>query len=395
MQIQESPGSDHHGWALFALGFRPFFLLAGVVAVMLVAVWINYLTDFAVPVSYYPGRIWHAHEMLFGYTVAVIAGFLLTAVKNWTDLPTSSGWSLAGLTSLWLLGRVLPFLGGYIPDGLIAITDLAFLPLLAWMIGVRVLKRRQYNNAVFIVILFIMFLTNLMVHIELLGITTDTSSYGLSMMMFLILLLIVIMGGRVIPFFTERGVQGVKTHIWRPIEVLTGISVVLLALGELLLDDALTVWLALFAFTIHFIRLSGWYSHKIWQQPLVWVLQVGYGWIVAALGIAVLAYLGYAPLLWSWHAFTVGGLGGITLGMMARVSLGHTGRAMKLPRGMVSAFILINIAALIRVFMPMILPEGNQAWLLLSGITWVLAFLIFLIFYTSILLHARVDGRPG
>ncbi|MCG6887241.1 MAG: NnrS family protein [Proteobacteria bacterium] len=395
MQIEEAPRSIPGGWAPFALGFRPFFILAGLAAVGLMTVWVYALDDFVVAQTYFPGRTWHAHEMLFGYTVAVIAGFLLTAVKNWTDLPVPRGAALAGFALLWLLGRLAPFMAGLVPLWLVALTDMAFLPVLAMAVAWPILQRRQYSNIVFILILLLMACANGLMHLEALKPVGDTAWYGQSLMMFLILLLIVVMGGRVIPFFTERGVSGVKTRSWRVIEWLAGTSVVLLALAELLLDDGLVVWLALLAFTVHYIRLVGWYDRRIWREPLVWVLQLGYAWLVAALGLAVLAHLGLIPLVWAWHAFTVGGIGGITLGMMARVSLGHTGREMKLPQGMVSAFVLINLAAALRVIGPMLLPDDYPVWLIWAGVVWILAFLVFIGFYATMLLRPRVDGRPG
>lgn len=395
MQIEEAPRATPGGWAPFALGFRPFFILAGLAAIGLIAIWLNTLDDMIMVQYYFPGRIWHAHEMLFGYTVAVIAGFLLTAVKNWTDLPTPHGLTLAGLAAIWLLGRIALFLTGYVPDWLIALTDLVFLPLLAMVVAQRILQRRQYSNTIFILILILMTTANGLMHLEALNLVSNSTWYGQNLMVFLVLLLIVVMGGRIIPFFTERGVPGVKTRKWRVIEGLAASSIILLALAELFLDDHLTLWLAALAFTIHLIRLAGWYDRRIWSVPLVWVLQVSYAWLVAAMGLAVLAHLGWFPLTWAWHGFTVGGIGGMTLGMMARVSLGHTGREMKLPWGMISAFILINLAALLRVIAPVLMPDEYPDWLNWAGYAWIVTFLIFLVFYTRMLLRPRVDGRPG
>lgn len=395
MQIEEAPRTTPGGWAPLALGFRPFFILAGLGAVGLMLLWVPALDDFEVAQPYYPGRTWHAHEMLFGYTVAVIAGFLLTAVKNWTDLPVPRGATLAGLAGVWLLGRLAPFGAGAIPPALLALVDLAFLPLLVLAVARPILRRRQVNNVIFILILLVMAGANGLMHLEMLGVVDDAAWYGQYAMMYLVLLLIVVMGGRVIPFFTERGVPGVRTRSWRGVEWLAGSSIVLLALAELLFDDAVAVWTALLAFTVHFIRLTGWHDRRIWRVPLVWVLQLGYAWLVLGLGLAVLAHLGLIPLVWAWHAFTVGGIGGITLGMMARVTLGHTGREMKLPRGMVSAFVLIFLAAGLRVLGPLLLPDAYPAWLVWAGIVWILAFGIFLVFYVPMLLRPRVDGRPG
>jgi uncharacterized protein involved in response to NO len=394
MQIEEPNKTPTGSWALFALGFRPFFLAAGFSAIVLMLQWLVMQNTSMLDNMYYPATYWHAHEMLFGYAMAVIAGFLLAAVRNWTDLPTPSGMVLFLMCLLWLIARVLPLLPNILPVQSLAIFDVGFLAVLTWTIAARIIKRRQFTNMIFIVILLLMLVANILVHTEVLSITHDTAWFGIYIMFFLIILLIVVMGGRVIPFFAERGVPGLITRKWKWIEWLVGPSIVLFALSVMFVDGW-AMWTALAAMLIHLVRLAGWYDKKIWREPLVWILLLSYAWIVIGLGLSILAYAGYLNIMLAWHAFTIGGIGGVTLGMMSRVALGHTGREMKLPGGMVYAFVLVNVAAIIRVLFPIFLPQYTLLWVNSSGIIWMIAFLLFVVIYWPILTQARVDGRPG
>jgi len=394
MQIEESNTTSTECWALFALGFRPFFLAAGFSAIALMVIWLVMQNSSSLIQVYYPITSWHTHEMLFGYVVAVIAGFLLTAVRNWTDLPTATGTVLLLMVLLWLSARILPLLSNVIPGVIIAIVDLSFLVGLTWSVAIRVLKRRQFSNMIFILILLLMLFANVLVHTEALSITHNTAGFGIYAMLFLVLMLIVVMGGRVIPFFAERGVLGLTTKKWKWIEWLAAPSIVFLGFSILFYEGMVT-WIALAAMLIHLVRWVGWYSHTIWQEPLVWILLLAYAWIIVGLGLVALAYGGYLNVMLAWHALVVGGIGSITLGMMTRVALGHTGRVMSLPRGMVFGFVLINITAVVRVFMPALYPEYHLLWINLSGALWIFTFLMFVVIYWPILSRARIDGRPG
>jgi len=237
---------------------------------------------------------------------------------------------------------------------------------------------------------------NLMVHLSALGLINSSMVTGSRLMLYLIVLLVVIMGGRVIPFFTERGVNGVTTKKWKPIEILSPISIVLVVIADVVYTDRVIIgYLALFAAIIHFVRLAGWYSNKIWQVPLVWILQLAYAWFIIGFIIKSLMIFNLTESIFSYHAFTVGGIGIMTLGMMARVSLGHTGREMKLDRWMVLSFILINIAALTRVILPMFFTDNYLQLIQVSGWLWIFSFVIFIVVYTPMWIRSRVDGREG
>jgi uncharacterized protein involved in response to NO len=324
----------------------------------------------------------------------VIVGFLLTAARNWTGVQTLRGLPLALLALLWLLGRVLALLPA--PSAVTALVDLAFLPLAALALLLPLLKARHYKSLMFVGILLGLAVGNLLVHLQLLGLTNTTAAAGTYLATGMILLIIVIMGGRVIPFFTEKGVD--TTFIrreWRWVEVAAPFSVLALALVEGFVPQPLLVALvAAVAALVNGIRLAGWYTHAIWRAPLVWVLQLGYAWLVLGFTLKAVAGFGGFGSLLALHALTIGTIGGITLGMMARVTLGHTGRTLQAPRAMPWAFALLYVAALLRVFLPLLLPSYALT-VALSAVFWSAAFALFVWSYGLMLLKPRVDGMPG
>ena len=380
---------------IFALGFRPFFLLAGWLAILLMAFWVPMFVG-GVPFDTYYGEIgWHSHETIFGYTIAVIAGFLLTAVRNWTNTPTPSGLPLAGMGALWLVARILPILVAIFPRWLIAAADLAFLPTFAIGIAVPLLKNNEKQNLIFLPLLAVLWSANLLVHADVLGLAPNLARKGVFLGLDVIILVIVIMGGRVIPFFTERALSVVLKR-WRIVEWLSPVSVILFLVAELFRPDSVTsASLAAFAACANGARLAGWYTPRYWRVPLLWVLHLGYGWIVVGFYLKAGTALGLVPPQFTIHAFTVGGIGVLTLGMMARVSLGHTGRPLKVGAAMTSAFVLINLAAVGRGLLPPFFPQFFSQLIVASGAFWIAAFTIFIIVYTPILIQPRVDGRPG
>lgn len=393
----EDPG--RHGparkSALWDLGFRPFFLLAGLAGLALVAVW---AAVFAAgrPLDTYYGYIgWHSHEMVFGYAVAAIAGFLLTATRNWTGRPTARGGVLAGLALLWLAGRVLPLVPG-VPGGVVAAVDLAFLPLLALALAVPVTRAQHWKSLMFPVLLLVLAGANLAIHLEGLGLAAGLARPALYGAVDLVVLLIALMGGRVIPFFTEKALDGVQPRSWGWVERLALPSIAVLALAEAFYPQpALVGVLAALAALLNGIRFAGWLDRQVWRVPLLWVLHLAYAWLVVGFAMkAAAAFGGLSPFL-ALHALTAGGIGGATLGMMARVALGHTGRTLDLPSGMAVAFALLHLAAAVRVLAPLLLPGAYPGLVGLSGALWALAFAVFVIDYAPILYRPRVDGRPG
>lgn len=381
------------GWAPFALGFRPFFLAAGVYAVLMMGLWLGVLHG-SLDIGAWPPLVWHGHEMLFGFAVAVIAGFLLTAAQNWTGIPTPRGKPLVVLFLLWLAGRLGFLVPGLPPEG-VAVIDLLFLPALAFALALPILKAKQLNNYPFPLMLLALAAANALVHAEALGWTT-TARLGLHLATYAIVTMMVVMGGRVIPSFTDNKLR-TRARRWKTIERLAPAATLAALLAALIAPASLvTAALAAIAATVHVVRLVGWYTPKYWSVPLLWILHLGYAWI--ALGFALLAVsaagIGMVAVS-SLHAFTAGGIGVLTLGMMARVSLGHSGRMLEPAPVMTRAFVAINLAALLRVALPLLFPGVYAQSMLAAGLAWVIAFALFVAIYAPILLRPRVDGKPG
>lgn len=382
------------GFALFALGFRPFFLAAAWFAIGLIALWLTVLAGGLTPGWLAPG-IWHGHEMLFGYGGAVIAGFLLTAVQNWTGLATPSGKPLAAIFLVWLAGRLAFFLP--LPAMVLAALDLAFLPLLALVLARPLVRQRQLHNYPFPLLLAVLFVANALVHGEALGATTGTASLGLDLAAYAIVVMIVIIAGRVIPFFIETRLVGARPHRGKAAQGIAIVATVLgVAASEWLPPGPLTATLCLLAALIHVMRLAGWHDRRLWSVPLLWVLITGYAWIPIGFVLLAAASIGI-PLAGTsaLHAFTAGAIGVLTLGMMARVSLGHTGRPMRASPATAIAFAAVNMAALVRVFLPGAFPASYLGWIEVSGGLWIAAFAVFAVTHTALWLRPRVDGKPG
>ncbi len=389
------PKLDYQGAALFALGFRPFFTLAGTGGIALLLLWLGIWSG-GIPASgYYDPITWHSHEMLFGYAAAVISGFLLTSVRNWTGINTPQGRPLIYLGLLWLAGRLAPLLAGTIPHAVIAVLDLAFLPAVALAIQPALWQGRQKINRIFVPILLIMGVANLLVHLQALGLTS-TAGKGIDMMLYMVIFLIVIIAGRVMPFFTQAVLPGYQAYRWAWVEASVSVGLGLFILLQLFFPDPmLSAMLAFVVALSQAVRLGGWYDHRIWQLPILWVLYSGYLWLTAGFMLIVIASLGVIPANVAKHALTIGGIGVLTLGMMARVSLGHTGRPIAPPRIITLAFIILNLAAAVRVFGPIFAAGSYNLWIHLSGGLWIIAFLIFCAVYLPMLGRPRVDGKPG
>ena len=379
---------------MLALGFRPFFILAATAGILLLTLWILIWTG-TLPGEYYYGTVgWHSHEMLFGYTPAVIAGFLLTAVRNWTGVNTPNGKPLAALAILWILGRLLPLTPG-IPGLLVAATDIAFIPMVALSIQPALWQGKQRINRIFVPLLLLMAVANLLVHLGSLGVAS-TAPLGTGLMMHLIIFLLTIIGGRVMPFFTRAVVEGYEPKSVPFVEYAGVATLGLLIIAEVVSAPAWSIALLAGLFSLsQLVRLVIWHDVRVWSTPILWVLYTGFLWIVIGYSLYALAAFDAVPVNAAKHALTIGGIGSMTLGMMARVSLGHTGFPIH-PRRMVEiGFVLMNISALTRVFGTMLIPERYLFWVHLSGGLWILCFAVFAAVYVPILIRPRADGKPG
>lgn len=385
--------------AVLAKGFRPFFLLAALYALVMVPLWLAILNGKLAPSSYLPPIAWHAHEMTFGFVSAVVAGFLLTAVGNWTQRETATGVPLAGLALLWFAGRLAMLFAGALPRGVPAAVDLAFLPVLAAVLARPLLAAKNHRNLVMLAILLALFAANLVVHLEALTLLPSGSARLASLLSVdVILLLILLIGGRVFPMFTRNasGVATIRNIPWLDRSCVAAMAALLawdaVAPSESRVGPAVAGLVGLLAAA----RAVHWGARHSLRDPLLWVLHVGYGWLVVGLLLRATAGLLGAPTSSvGTHALTVGAIGTLTLGMMARVTLGHTGRMLVAPSSMTAAFVAITLAALARVFGPWLVPGQYLVGLVAAGIFWVLAFAVFLIAHFPMLCRPRVDGRPG
>ena len=367
------------GFALFELGFRPFYLLAGAYAALSVAFWgleyAGWLPG--------PGLLWHAHEMLFGYTFAVITGFLFTAVRNWTALPTPSGAHLAVIAALWLMARILA------PVSLraAAVADAAFALAVAWGIGRPLVASGNRRNLFFVVLVLVFGFASASFH--------AWPRYALTVGLDVVMFVMAVVAGRVVPMFTNNGVPGAGARRVHWLEVVALGSVLLLLAADALQLKAIVGVVALLAALAHGARLALWAPLRTRRHPIVWILHLSYAWIVAHLVLRGLAELGWVSPVAATHALTVGAIGGLTLGMMTRTARGHTARPLTVGRAEVIAYVLVHAAALIRVLVPLIAPQFYAAGILISAALWSAAFGVFSVVYYPVLTRPRLDGRPG
>jgi len=363
--------------ALFALGFRPLYLLAGGYSALSVAVWTLQYAGW-LPVA---NMLWHAHEMLFGYAFAVIAGFLLTAVRNWTGLPTPAGGALAAIAALWIVARVAAFYS--LPAA--ALADALFALGVAWGIGRPLIASGNRRNWFFIPLV-----------LALGGASIAFQAYpqlGISVGLDVVLLVMTVVAGRVVPAFTNNAVPGAGARRNQALEYATLASVVtLLFLDAFQLPVAV---IALVASALHAARLALWAPLKTRGKPILWILHVSYAWIVAHLVLRGLAAFDVVPAVLATHALAVGAIGGLTLGMMTRTSRGHTARPLTTGPAELAAYALVQAAAVVRVLGPLVLPGAYAATIGLSALLWSAAFAVFTVAYFPILSRPRLDGQPG
>ena len=397
-QVVDAEPEDY-GAPLLRLGFRPFFLAAGIFAVISMAIWMaNYVFSVEFKFSGLPPNLWHAHEMIFGYAMAVVAGFLLTAIKNWTGLEVLRGKPLALLLVLWLAARLMPLSNLAIPMIVMAITDTAFLLLLTIACLRPVLKVKQYKQLGIISKLFLLMLCNVVFYLGITGVVSDGAQWGLYSALYMLLALVLVMMRRVMPMFIKNGIDGdieLKNRAW--LDYASLVLLVVFWISDVFTAyDHLTAVTAVILALLHTARLAGWYTNRIWYKPLVWVLVVAYGFIILGFALKTLAiYANVSPSL-SVHALTAGGIGLVTIGMMSRVSLGHTGRSVFEPPTIVFwSFVALVLGTIIRVVFPLFNMELYIYWMGLSQLLWMIAFTLFVLLFAPMFMSARVDGRDG
>jgi uncharacterized protein involved in response to NO len=392
-QPVQSPPLPPRGFAFFALGFRPFYLLAAALAAASVPLWLLQFFGVFPAAGYLSGLPWHVHEMVFGFAAAVIVGFLFTAARAWTGLSTPTGAPLAALAALWLLGRVL-LIGG--PGWLAAVADVAFLPLAALALWVP-LRRSRNRNQFFVGILLLFAAANLAFHLARMGVLEGLPITYAKFALFLVVFIVSIMAGRVTPSFTRNAIPSANVRANATLDraALAAIAAALLAIVSEL-PAMLNATLALLAAVLHAMRLWRWDPLSTRGRPILWILHLSYAWIpVGLLLLATAAITQRVPQVLALHAFGIGVVGGMIVGMITRTARGHTARPLQASAAETTAYALVHAAALLRVLPPLIWPAVYHATLLISAAMWSLAFLIYAVQYWPILSRPRLDGKPG
>ncbi len=377
-------------FAVLALGFRPFFLLAGLHAALAIPLWLVVLEGGYDPASAFGSTYWHAHEMLFGFAVAVIAGFLLTAASNWTGRTTAKGAWLGALAAVWIAGRAAMLGGAVLSPGVVAAVDLAFLPLLAFAVGRAIVAARDRRNYAIVAILALLFVANALMH-------AGWFRRGALMAMDVVLVLMVVIGARVIPSFTKNATRAGGIRNLPAFDRAAALGMLAIAVAD---ATGAPLWAigALSGLTALLLALGvrHWGARHTARVPLLWVLHVAHAWIIVGLALRFLSWLTpLVPETAAVHAFTAGAVATLTLGMMARVARGHTGRMIVAARTTTAAFVLVTLAALVRVTAPLALTGFYLPTLLVAGTLFAAAFALFLIDCAPMLVRPRVDGKPG
>jgi uncharacterized protein involved in response to NO len=337
--------------------------------------------------------LWHGHEMLFGYTLAVITGFLFTAGRNWTGQPTPTGVTLMAFALLWVAGRILvltPF------EIAAALVNAAFPAAVAIALAIPLLKSRNRRNYFFVALLVLLAAAVLAVHLSWIGSLAWPERASLQVGLDVVLFIIAVMGGRVIPMFTNNGIPGAGAMRQPLVERLALLSVLVLLCADVLQAPAgVVAVVALGAAIAHATRLYLWRPWRTLRTPLVWVLHAAYAWIVVYLVLRALAEFGLVANSLAVHALTIGVIGGMTIGMMTRTARGHTGLPLIADNFEVTCYVLVQCAAVLRVFGAMILPPAYLSTVIAAGVCWSTAFALYAIRYWPVLSRARLDGKPG
>lgn len=382
-----------NGSIFFERAFRSFFLGGALFAVIAMAFWWWQFPTSSAGFSGTSGVYWHAHEMIFGYALATVTGFLLTAVMNWSRMNSASGWKLGLLFGLWALARVAYLMD--LPLIWVAVLDLAFNLGLVMHFAYPVWKRRLSAQAGLALLFVAIFIANLSFYIN----AHQAWSWvheSLIMGLFLVLSINLTMIRRLTPFFTEKalGVPAFRNADWLDISILVGF----LSLMLVLVFSPIAWLISLVAWPLaglFMIRQAWWYRPKIWTQLLIWPLHLSHAFI--AFGLVLYGFVGLEMVSASLaiHALAAGGIGLLCSSMMARISLGHTQRnVFEPPKGLIWVFIALALAAFTRVVLPLVWPQYSLYWIQLSQLGWIIGFSLLLFLYWRILSRPSLKA-PG
>ncbi len=379
-------------------GFRIFFIGAAAYTVISMAFWFLFYVAGGNIFVAMPLTVWHGHEMIFGFSMAVVAGFLLTAVSNWTGLPTLNGWKLLVLFLFWASARIFAFMPSPFPLWPMASCDILFFIFLTISVMRPIIIVKQWKQSAVFSKLFLIFLSGIAFYWAIFNQDSKNEHKALLFAVYMLVSLILTISRRVLPFFIERGV-GYSVTLRN--STILDISSLLLLISFSIIDvffhiPFLVAGLCVMLVVVHIMRLLGWYTSGIWKVPLLWILFVGYTFLIIGFIFKALAVFNYQLNDSALHAFTAGGIGIFTLGMMTRVSWGHTGRNIAdAPSSLPIIFIPLITSTCIRVFFPILDESKYIVWMGVSQILWMIAFGLYLFFYFRILVSPRPDTKWG
>jgi uncharacterized protein involved in response to NO len=387
-------------FALFNYGFRPFFLLAGLYAFLLVPAWLYFYAHHGAPFGALPMMYWHSHEMLYGFIVAAIAGFLLTAVPSWTGGRGYAGAPLYALVGLWIAGRIAMATVGGPPFWVTALAELALLPALAALLAPS-LFRSSNRNTPLLAVIGVLWLIDAAFMVALSTGDAALAARTMTLAIDFVLILVTIIGGRIVPAFTANALRRrgesvqVVSRGWLEKGVI-GSMIAIAVVDVFAPHAAVSGMLAALAAAVHAARLSGWRSFRARSESILWVLHVAYAWLPIGLALKAFWLLGGVAWAAKWqHALTAGVFATMILAVMTRASLGHTGRPLVVSGAITLAYLLLTIGVALRVFANVLMPERYVLGMSIAGLAWMLSFLIFLIVYAPMLSSPRADGKPG
>jgi uncharacterized protein involved in response to NO len=380
----------HH--PLWALGFRPFYLMAAAFAAVSIPLWLARYFGYAPDLAHITVN-WHMHEMIFGFAIAVIIGFLFTAGRNWTGLWTPRRGHLAALAAVWLAGRIGMLAA---PPLNAALVDIVFLPLAAWPMY-RVLQRSGNKRNMFLIgLLSLLTIVNTLFHLSALGWITISTVSIIQAAILIVVMIESVIGGRVIPGFTSNTVAGTKPIVNPKRDRLTVAFTALASLAWVFtLPPRLIAALAIAAACSQLLRLGGWKPHTTLRHPLLWILHLSYAWIPFGFILMALAALQVVPASSAFHVLVIGSMAGLIMGMMTRTTLGHTGRPLKAGGKEIGMYALIQISLIARFCASLSTTGLRDGALIVAAASWATAFVFFLVIYGPYLYRPRLDGKEG
>lgn len=378
--------------AFFSLGFRPFYLAGAFYAAASLLIWVAYLFDAFELQGPFEGTLWHAHELIFGFAVAILVGFLFTAVRNWTGLPTPTGKALAALLALWGAGRLALIFGA---GPLVPLIDLLFLPLAALGIAVPLIRSGNKRNYFTFALMLVLATANGLFYAIAYGWLEIDANTIFLIALDVFAIFITVIGGRIIPLFSNNATGSKRAQRHQNLEyaIVSGMAILLISdvIYGLSEDQAVMRAGLLFILTLlHCIKVALWRPQITLRDPMLWILPLSYSWLPLALLLRALSLAG-APIdqILALHALTAGAMGGMMLAMMTRSSLGHTGRKITAGKIETVIFVFITLGAIIRVVGPILVPQFYLLEIAISALFWSLAFLLFFAAYWKILTRPR------